>query len=631
MARQRLTKSWFQGSTEVPKEDKEKVVGNDPTALGYPGEVKYDHKAMETSAPKGEDTRPWEQDWFEGAAKETKKVLGPNGEEFKLKQKMQRIPQDEKIANAKLSAVFTRTAKPQDSFWTVFATAKDGKKEEILKANLGQLWGKDLNKDLAYMTASKEYGKELIARLRKDGFAKVAYLTTGDKSLLKVAQMYETEMAPTTEAPAMNAPTDDVAAEVDMAANEDANRADATGGELEQKLVEIEAAEAKLLELLPETAKEAGQALEEVEHEICDAMEEEKEIAAKLRDKTISASAKVRIMRIAQEAFDETTEELLPGADEVIGDIETLLNKADEAIAQVDEVVEEGGVGAPAGEMPTTEVAVEAPAATEVDVEAPAEEPMEMVAASKNELTTAEIKEFLSKRAAMSEEQKYGIVVPGGPTKGEDEVKSAHPNGGHDVSNLTAGTPIKDEGAKFETIEEAQKKDLEVANKMPSGELNASAKSNTSVKTAEVTKTAAEVDSATKDFWHELWDQAGSKGKEFATAMVQDYTSKQTKAAVDEQKGRIKRAYELAEQASVKGMCEPTITAKMKLVDEITKFNDEAFLAFKSAVENMPTRRSSVDSGTIKTASVKLPVIGQKETPLPEFSEFSDLSHIGWN
>ena len=100
----KINKAWFQGSTEVPKEDKSKVVSNDPEALGKTpasGEMKYDHKPMETTAPKGEDSRPWEQDWFEGAAKDTKKVLGPAGEELTLKKKLQRAR--EVIQNLKTS------------------------------------------------------------------------------------------------------------------------------------------------------------------------------------------------------------------------------------------------------------------------------------------------------------------------------------------------------------------------------------------------------------------------------------------------------------------------------------------------------------------------------------------------
>jgi len=90
-------KAWFQGSKDVPKEDATKVVSNDPEALGYSNEVKYDKKPMETTAPKGEDTRPWEQSWFEASAKETKKDLGPAGDELALKKKLQRAQRRESL------------------------------------------------------------------------------------------------------------------------------------------------------------------------------------------------------------------------------------------------------------------------------------------------------------------------------------------------------------------------------------------------------------------------------------------------------------------------------------------------------------------------------------------------------
>jgi hypothetical protein len=91
-------KAWFQGSTEPTKEGE--VTTNDPNKMGYPKEMGYDKKPMETTAPGGQDSRPAEQAAFEGAAAETKKDLGPAGQEFKLKVELQRIPEGEKEANA---------------------------------------------------------------------------------------------------------------------------------------------------------------------------------------------------------------------------------------------------------------------------------------------------------------------------------------------------------------------------------------------------------------------------------------------------------------------------------------------------------------------------------------------------
>ena len=159
-------RAWFQGADQ-PSVDGE-VTSNDPNKLGYPKEMGYNKKPMETTAPGGQDTRPWEQKWFEGAAAETKKVMGPQGSEFKLKQEMQRIPMDAKVANAKLSGKFTVASSPKNSYWSIFATdKKTGKKEKVLTATLEQLWGKDLNEELAYATKGEDYIKEVIAEFVK--------------------------------------------------------------------------------------------------------------------------------------------------------------------------------------------------------------------------------------------------------------------------------------------------------------------------------------------------------------------------------------------------------------------------------------------------------------------------------
>ncbi len=621
--RDKLKRAWFQGADEPSKEGE--ITSNNPKTLGYPREISYNKKPMETSAPNGQDSRPWEQRWFEDSADETKKVMGPNGKEFELKQKMQRIPMDEKIANARLSATFTRTAKPQTSFWTVSAiNKKTRKKEVILKANLEQLWGKELNEKNAKMSASKEYGKEIISRIRKQGFAKVAYLMTGNTSFIKKAQ----EMNQT---PVVSQEDIDVIPAVEEAADEDAMRADATSSELEKKLQEVEVAETKLLELLPETAVAAGHELQAVEEELEAAIAEEKEIAARLRDRTISASAKIAIMKIAQEAFDDVTENVLPGADEVMQSAEDLLEKADEAIAKIDEIVEESEeVATPKTNVEETDV--EETDVEETDVEVipeGAESPVEVdvKASAKRELTVAEIKNFLTKRA---EEQKYNVVPAGAPKDGREEIALAHPDGGLETGNLTVGLPVANKGSRVETQTEQQDHNLKVADKTPTGELN----NTISVAKVKGKVLTAAVDEATKKYYEDFYGQLGPEGKEFAKALTSDY-EKKVSAAVEETEGRVKRAFELAEVASTKGMCEATTSAKIELFNKIAKFDDNAFMAFKEAVEAMPTRKvfASETSSIVKTAS-KIPFVGQKEVAVSEGSDsadFSSLDKLGWN
>ena len=603
-------KAWFQGA-DAPSVDGE-VTSNDPNKLGYPKEMGYNKKPMETSAPGGQDTRPWEQKWFEGAAAETKKVMGPQGSEFKLKQEMQRIPVDAKVANAKLSGKFTIKASPKDSFWTIYATnKKTGSKEKVLTATLEQLWGEGLSEELAYQTKDEEYIKEVMQRIRKDGFSNVAYLMTGDKSFTKTAQVGS--VAPV--APAMK--DDELTLTVEDAAGEDAVRADVTVEELVAKKAELESAESKLIDLLPADAAELGREVQALEAEVETAIEENKTVAAKLRDKSVSASAKVKLMRIAQEAFEAAAgpEGTLPSADNALAE---LADKIDAVVAEVNEVTEgasvEGGEELQ-GAVVAPEAAVVAP---EVGVEEVGEEALE--------LTSAQINNFLSKRsemnkAAASEEQKYGVVPDGAPKDGKGEIDAAHPKGGASVSDLTAGAPVKNDGAKFETVTEAQDIDLAVANKMPTGELNSSASSRATVKTA-----SASVDSETKSYWHELFDKMGPEGKKFADQLTDSY-NKQVAASTAEIKGRVKRAYELAEVASTKGLVEPTSAAKSALAERITKFDDEAFVAYKEAVENTPTRRIVASETLTKTAS-KLPVVGQNDKVMSGGDEFEKLSSI---
>jgi hypothetical protein len=46
----------------------------------------------------------------------------------------------------------------------------------------------------------------------------------------------------------------------------------------------------------------------------------------------------------------------------------------------------------------------------------------------------------------------------------------------------------------------------------------------------------------------------------------------------------------------------------------------------------MPAKKtfSSESTSTVKTASLKLPSVGQNEKALPGFNDFSELERIGW-
>jgi len=635
-------KAWFQGADQ-PSVDGE-ITSNDPNKLGYPREMAYPNRPMQV--PVGGDSREWEQKWFEGAANETKKVMGPQGSEFKLKQEMQRIPMDAKVANAKLSGKFTVASSPKNSYWTIFATNKrTGRKEKVLTATLDQLWGDDLNEELAYGTKSEDYIKEVMQRIRQDGFSNVAFLMTGDKKFVRRAGGLGDAMEGATKGGVAGSiipgvgtlagavgggvaglmSDDELELTVEDAAGEDAVRADVTVEELEMKKAELEGAESKLIDLLPADAAELGREVQALEAELDAAIEENKVVASKLRDRSISASAKVKLMKIAQETFEASAEETLPAADNALAD---LAAKIDEVIAEVgklpgvgeDEDIEGGEGLQGAGEVLEGVEDLEEGAEDMGDGDGDGDDVDVM------ELTTSQMKNFLNKRsemnkAAMADEQKYGVVPDGAPKDGKDEINRAHPKGGWQVPDLSAGTPVKNDGALVETVTEAQDHDLSVANKMPTGELNSSASSRARV------KTAADAGANGAGYWHQLFDQMGPEGKKFADQLTDSY-AKQVSAATEEIKGRVKRAYELAELASTKGLVEPTTTAKSALADRIQKFDDEAFVAYKEAVENTPTRRLTASDSTLTKTASKLPMVGQNEKSFQGGDEFEKLNRI---
>ena len=100
----KIREAWFQNQTEAPSaEAGGKTVESNPERMGFPSELKYDR--LEVSAPGGEDSRPFEMKKYKEEATETKKVMGPKGEEFELRIDMQRGEKGDKPANARLTAL----------------------------------------------------------------------------------------------------------------------------------------------------------------------------------------------------------------------------------------------------------------------------------------------------------------------------------------------------------------------------------------------------------------------------------------------------------------------------------------------------------------------------------------------
>jgi hypothetical protein len=148
----------------------------------------------------------------------------------------------------------------------------------------------------------------------------------------------------------------------------------------------------------------------------------------------------------------------------------------------------------------------------------------------------------------------------------------------------------------------------------------------------------ASADSATKEYWSkELFGQGDAPSKEYGKDMAKEYSagdvSKAASASASETKAKVVRAYELAEVAAEKGFCDRTASAKTNLVNEILAFDDNSFVSFKKMLDKAPTKAAANDE-FVRTASAKLPRLGQKEVSAEVDSEsgfISRLSGLNWS
>ena len=245
--------------------------------------------------------------------------MGPIGEEFDLKKHWLRIPEDAKIANAKVIGGFTKKAKIADSYWTLYMKGKDGRKAPILRATLRDIWGDKLstavakelglsqytnksiwtNKEIAEAvlakTNSQHYFNLVSKDLKNEGFSAVAYSMTGHEGFIaraknggKVVKAQMIEGAPESIAPEGSpavggAPEEGldggIGEALDAEVDNTAGEADVTVDLLKQK--QQEQAQTDLVEkTAPEETAGVFMQLQDAEKMI-DEAKEEMEVAAK--------------------------------------------------------------------------------------------------------------------------------------------------------------------------------------------------------------------------------------------------------------------------------------------------------------------------------------------------------------
>lgn len=210
--------------------------------------------------------------------------------------------------------------------------------------------------------------------------------------------------------------------------------------------------------------------------------------------------------------------------------------------------------------------------------------------------------------------------------KYSDKLKEAHPKGSHQVGGLDT-KPSNDLGV-VEDLEGAHSKIEQSATKNPEIRRQAS-QIHQLVSSGEITDadvdglTALGVDSDAVKYYKQYWGQAKDKeSSDFASKLTQEHAAKKKAAEEEQKEARIKRAYDLAYEMKDRGVIKESQLKTQ--IDEILKWNDEAFETCKKAVLGA--------AGQKKTASV--PQVGwlhSEDVLLPEKSASVASNGTGGN
>jgi hypothetical protein len=117
------------------------------------------------------------------------------------------------------------------------------------------------------------------------------------------------------------------------------------------------------------------------------------------------------------------------------------------------------------------------------------------------------------------------------------------------------------------------------------------------------------VDADAVKYWKAMWGEAKDpESKEFASKLTQEHSKAKQAEEIESYKGRVKQAYELANQMATKGLIsEAQIDAQ---VTDIMKYNDAGFESMKAIVAKQPSmskQASMPQVGLLDSGAVILP------------------------
>lgn len=131
---------------------------------------------------------------------------------------------------------------------------------------------------------------------------------------------------------------------------------------------------------------------------------------------------------------------------------------------------------------------------------------------------------------------------------------------------------------------------------------------------------ALAVDPAAVSYWKQYFSQADKESSAFATELTKEYSKKKTAASADEQRARVRRAYEVAVEMQDKGLIPDGVEALHAQSHELEQLTDAGFESFKKVV-------AGTNKAHVKTASAAPAVqMGVVESSLTNGTAVSNSS-----
>lgn len=195
---------------------------------------------------------------------------------------------------------------------------------------------------------------------------------------------------------------------------------------------------------------------------------------------------------------------------------------------------------------------------------------------------------------------------------------AAHPGGSADLK-LDVKTQVP---AKVLVLKDLKKEMLDVAT-MPPKVRKQAEMIQTLVSEGKLDPTKVDelvshgVDADAVKYWKSLWAEAKDpKANEFANKLTEEHTKAKKAEEMDNFKGQVKRAYDMANQMAVKGFITEAQVASQ--VEDILTWNDAGFESFKRMLAKQPVvKQASVPVvGLVDSSAIMLPAaqsVTQKE------------------